>query len=71
MRIITCTYKKQFQLLEKFSTPTTFPASGLLDLPQTNKPEIRCKIFTFLINNTADLVIESQIHHQNPHPKSP
>ena len=28
-------------------------------------------IFTFLINNTADLVIESQIHHQNPHPKSP
>ena len=28
-------------------------------------------IFTFLTNNTADLVIESQVHHQNPHPKSP
>ena len=49
--------------------PYNFPSQWLAR--SASNKQITNKIFTFLINNTADLVIESQVHHQNPHPKSP
>lgn len=64
MRIITCisTFRKGFN-------PYNFPNHWLARF--ASDKQTGNKIITFLINNTADLVVESQVHHLNPHPKSP
>jgi len=61
--------RKTVSTLRKGFNPYNFPSQRLARF--ASDKQTGNNIFTFLINNTADLVIESQVHHQNPHPKSP